>query len=102
MPNEADFVGEWSRLHWALKPASFFYGFYAMCGLTILVCGLTILVCGLTILVDHFKLYLYYELTLLLLIYKSRWLIWWFNLNSRKISIELFFPDFVTQKTCIL
>ena len=29
-------------------------------------------VCGLTILVDHFKLYLYYELTQLLLIYNSR------------------------------
>ena len=29
--------------------------------------------CGLTILVDHFKLYLYYELTQLLLIYNSRW-----------------------------
>lgn len=28
--------------------------------------------CGLTILVDHFKLYLYYELTQLLLIYNSR------------------------------
>ena len=31
-----------------------------------------ILFCGLTILVDHFKLYLYYELTQLLLIYNSR------------------------------
>ena len=30
------------------------------------------LYCGLTILVDHFKLYLYYELTQLLLIYNSR------------------------------
>ena len=29
-------------------------------------------ICGLTILVDHFKLYLYYELTQLLLIYNSR------------------------------
>ena len=28
--------------------------------------------CGLTILVDHFKLYLYYELTQLLLIYNLR------------------------------
>jgi len=28
--------------------------------------------CGLTILVDHFKLYLYYELTQLLLICNSR------------------------------
>ena len=31
-----------------------------------------VFLCGLTILVDHFKLYLYYELTQLLLICNSR------------------------------
>ena len=51
MPNEAGFIGNRSKLHLPSKPISF---------------------CGLTILVDHFKLYLYYELTQLLLIYNSR------------------------------
>ena len=52
--NEACFVGHRSRLHFLM----FFYA--------------EINNCGLTILVDHFKLYLYYELTQLLLIYNSR------------------------------
>ena len=50
MPNEAGFIGNRSKLHLPSKQASFFYP------------------CGLTILVDHFKLYLYYELTQLLLV----------------------------------
>ena len=47
MANEAGFNRQRSLLRWPSK-------------------------CGLTILVDHFKLYLYYELTQLLLIYNSR------------------------------
>ena len=54
LANEASFVGHRSLLHFLgvnIQKDSF---------------------CGLTILVDHFKLYLYYELTQLLLIYNSR------------------------------
>ena len=58
MTNEACFKCQRSLLHLQLKPTSFF--------------ELKKTNCGLTILVDHFKLYLYYELTQLLLIYNSR------------------------------
>ena len=58
MANEACFIRQRSLLHLASKLTSFFYAKNRACGLTILV--------------DHFKLYLYYELTQLLLIYNSR------------------------------
>ena len=54
MPNEAGFIGNRSKLHLPSKQASFFTPIMFLCGLTILV--------------DHFKLYLYYELTQLLLV----------------------------------
>ena len=56
--NATGFVAQRSRLHWHLKQAS--------------LPNEASFICGLTILVDHFKLYLYYELTQLLLIYNSR------------------------------
>ena len=63
--NEACFDAQRSRLHWQSKQASFaieasfiFYPYNVSMWFN----------CGLTILVDHFKLYLYYELTQLLLV----------------------------------
>ena len=58
MPNAIAFVAHRSRFHLPSKPL----------GIEVVVP----MICGLTILVDHFKLYLYYELTQLLLIYNSR------------------------------
>ena len=58
MVNEAGFNRQRSLLRWASKLYSFLTRISRECGLTILV--------------DHFKLYLYYELTQLLLIYNSR------------------------------
>ena len=37
MPNEAGFIGTWSKLRWHLKPTSFFTPIFTLCGLTILV-----------------------------------------------------------------
>ena len=65
LQNAIGFDGQRSKLRWRLKPASF--------AIEAIFIFLRFLVdCGLTILVDHFKLYLYYELTQLLLIYNSR------------------------------
>ena len=58
MANEAYFIRQRSLLHLPSKPVAFLIQVSSDCGLTILV--------------DHFKLYLYYELTQLLLIYNSR------------------------------
>ena len=56
--NEVSFKCQRSLLHLPSRLYSFFSPLFSPCGLTILV--------------DHFKLYLYYELTQLLLIYNSR------------------------------
>ena len=58
IPNEACFIRQQSLLRLASKPIAFLRQVWFNCGLTILV--------------DHFKLYLYYELTQLLLIDNSR------------------------------
>ena len=70
--NEAGFIGTWSKLRWHLKLYSFFCHVFRSCGLTILV--------------DHFKLYLYYELTQLLLIYNSRWRL--SSIDDKKVMNE--------------